>query len=143
MSALLAKQLSPVGRVPVKSSDRAAGFDIYTNENATIRAGSSRVFSTGVALAIPREYYGKISSRSGLAFVHNIHAFEGTIDSDYRGELLVLLRNQGNFDVNILSGSRIAQIVVIPIHPDNRIELVKELPASEVNHKGFGSSGMN
>lgn len=138
-----AKKLSPSAIIPRKSSKYAAGFDLFAHEMVHIPARSSRNVKTGIALQIPEGYFGKISSRSGMAFRQSIFAFEGTVDADYRGEISVLLENRSeNDDVCINKGDRVAQIVIIRIHESPQMEAVTELDNTERGAGGFGSTGI-
>lgn len=81
--------------MPTKATEHAAGYDLYSIEDKTIMPGEKCVISTGIALQIPEGNYGRVAPRSGLAFKHYIDVGAGVIDSDYRGEVKVLLFNFG------------------------------------------------
>lgn len=125
---------------PIRQTMGAAGHDLASQEDVTIGAGSSATVDTGVQVALPMGYYGRVAGRSSLAFKHDITAFEGTIDSDYRGVIKVKLFNHSNKEYTIKKGDRVAQLIIqtfmAPIW-----NVMEELEATERNKGGFGSSG--
>lgn len=129
--------------LPCKNSAGAAGFDLHADHDCMLAPKSWTRVSTGVRVRIPKNYYGKISSRSGLAFRSNIFAFEGTIDSDYTGEIIVLLKNDGNAMFKISKNDRIAQIIIVRIHQRNWMQIIQhgEFPPTKRGSGGFGSTG--
>lgn len=137
-----AVRLSASATIPEKSSTGAAGFDLFADERACIAAHSSTQVKTGISMEIPGGFYGKICSRSGMAFRHSVFAFDGTIDSDYRGEISVLLENKNSNSVRINPGDRIAQIVIIRINDNTDIEEVDSLSETDRGVNGFGSTGI-
>jgi dUTP pyrophosphatase len=130
--------------LPSYASPGAAGMDIAaaTNEPIVIPPGSIALVPTAIALALPDGYEAQIRSRSGLALKYGIFCLNspGTIDSDYRGEIKVILANAGTMPFTITRGMRIAQLVVARYE---RVtwELVNELPPTERLSGGFGSTG--
>lgn len=125
---------------PRKGSPMAAGNDLTADKDYIIEPGKDTTISTGLHVALPPGWYGKIEGRSGLAFKHRVFCFGGVIDSDYRGEIKVLLRNGGTEPVYIKKGDRISQLIIQP-HWNGIWEKVNELPASIRGTNGFGSSG--
>jgi dUTP pyrophosphatase len=125
---------------PRKGSPMAAGNDITSDKDYTIEPGKDTVISTGLQVALPNGWYGKIEGRSGLAFKNRVFCFGGVIDSDYRGEIKVLLCNGGTETVYIKKGDRIAQLIIQP-HWNGIWDKVDELPQSVRGSNGFGSSG--
>jgi dUTP pyrophosphatase len=126
--------------VPKRQTEGAAGFDLCSFSDNKIPPRSSVIISTGVSVAIPNGFYGRVAGRSSLAFNHDVTAFEGTIDEDYRGELKVKLFNHSDKEFCIKPGERVAQLIiqkyVIPF-----VSVVKSLPSSERGFGGFGSTG--
>ncbi len=133
---------------PCLATNGSSGYDLYAamTRPRTLGPGERVQFLTGIRVAIPAGYEGQIRSRSGLAAYHGIHVLNspGTIDSDYRGEVQVLLFNSGSRNVTITPGQRIAQIVFAPVC---RVEWV-EIPgaptmfeATTRGEGGFGSTG--
>ena len=129
--------------LPDYASKGAAGMDISAAESLTLRAGKRHAVATGFAFAIPEGYEVQVRPRSGLALKHGITCLNtpGTIDSDYRGEVKVILANMGEDDFLIAKGDRIAQIVVAPVTHATMTE-VDEIDTTERGTGGFGSTGV-
>ena len=132
--------------VPSRMSTDAAGYDLYAClvvPCVELRIREYSIIGTGIALEIPRGYEGQIRSRSGLAAKHGITVLNapGTVDADYRGEVGVLLVNNGPYDYVIHDGDRIAQLVIAPIQ-GSWLEVVDELDTTERGDGGFGSTGI-
>jgi dUTP pyrophosphatase len=129
--------------MPAYATSGAAGMDICAAEDLTLRAGKRHAVATGFAFAIPDGYEVQVRPRSGLALKHGITCLNtpGTIDSDYRGEVKVILANLGDEDFVINTGDRIAQIVVAPVTQGMMIE-VNALDDTERGTGGFGSTGI-
>jgi len=119
-----------------------AGFDLRSSHNEVIKAGEKKIVKTGLKMAIPKGFVGLIWDRSGIAAKHEIHALAGVVDSGYRGEIGVVLKNLSLKDFEIKKNMRIAQMIIQPFLSANLIE-VEELDSTERNDGGFGSSGMN
>jgi len=135
-----AKLLTHSAALPTRGSEEAAGYDLYSDEPINIPAQSSALVSTGVALGIPKGYVGLIWPRSGLAIKKGIDVGAGVIDSDYVGEVKVLLRNTSKELFSVYDRERIAQIIIVPCYT-KEIEEVDELDDTERGNKGFGSTG--
>ena len=131
--------------LPTKGSPGAAGYDLYSVEPVSIPPGERRLVSTGLLMKIPYTIYGRIAPRSGLAFHRSIDVAAGVIDSDYRGEIKVLLVNNGKEDAEFDTGTRIAQIVFEKIiHPEFESESEDAFymkSATDRGDGGFGSTG--
>jgi dUTP pyrophosphatase len=130
--------------LPAPASPGSAGVDLRAAiaDHLVLPPGERVLVPTGFVLEIPSGWEGQVRPRSGLAFRHGITLpnAPGTIDSDYRGELAVILANTGTEPVTIRRGDRIAQLVVAPVSRVEWIE-VEELSASERQAGGFGSTG--
>lgn len=128
--------------LPAYATQGAAGMDVVAAETVTLRPGQRYAVATGFAIAIPAGYEIQVRPRSGLAFKHGITVpnTPGTIDSDYRGELRVLLINHGLHDFQVDRGDRIAQLVLAPVVQAAWSE-VEELDATARGEGGFGSTG--
>ena len=128
--------------LPHYATDGAAGMDIVAAEDVTLAAGARHAVATGLAVAIPQGYEIQVRPRSGLAIKHGITVpnTPGTIDSDYRGELKVILINHGTEDFPIARGDRVAQLVLAPVIQAAWAE-VDELDATTRGEGGFGSTG--
>ena len=120
----------------------AAGLDLLADEAVTLAPGERCLVPTGVAVAIPPGHEGQVRPRSGLALRHGVGMANGpgTVDSDYRGEVGVLLVNWGREAVTIARGDRIAQLVVAPVERADLV-LVDELGRTDRGSGGFGSTG--
>jgi len=131
--------------VPEYKTLGAAGADVYAflKEPITIPTGKSCIIPTGVFYEIPEGFEIQVRPRSGLAAKNGVTVLNtpGTIDSDYRGELQVILINLGNEDFVVKNGDRIAQIIVAPVIQGNFVQ-VQNLSVTERGEKGFGSTGV-
>lgn len=135
------KLLTPTATIPAYQTDGAAGFDIASDANLNLPAGEMALISTGLSMAIPDGYYLRISPRSGLAVRCGIDVLAGVVDSDYRGEVKVMLINHGHRDFWIEIGDRIAQGVIMPVARGVFV-LGQELPETGRGAGGFGSTGV-
>jgi len=136
------KKLSELAEIPAYQTEEAAGFDLHSIDDVVIKAGERKLISTGLAFEIPKGYEIQIRPRSGLAYKHGITVLNtpGTIDSDYRGEIKVLLINHSNEDFEIKVGERIAQAVIKEVI-QAEFEEVEVLSETKRGEKGFGSTG--
>ena len=105
---LKVKKLDPNAKLPVRGSAQAAGYDLHANHDSVIPARGKAIIKTGLAMAIPEGNYGRIAPRSGLAAKHMIDVGAGVIDSDYRGEIGVVLFNLSEKDFEVKTYDRIA-----------------------------------
>jgi dUTP diphosphatase len=128
--------------LPRYATDGAAGMDVLSAEEVTLAPGDRHAVATGIAVAIPPGYEIQVRPRSGLALKHGIGVpnTPGTIDSDYRGELKVILINHGTEPFAIRRGDRVAQLVVAPVTLAAWDE-VEELDDTARGAGGFGSTG--
>jgi len=140
------KRLSTGKGVPLPSymSEQASGMDMFAHlaQDIVLHPGERHLIPTGIAVAIPEGYEGQIRPRSGLAVKGGIGIVNspGTIDSDYRGEIKIVLINLGDEPFVVRSGTRIAQLVITPV-VHAQLEEVAELPQTLRNEKGFGHTG--
>lgn len=138
------KKLHPLAIIPRRMSNRAAGYDVYS-ANETLRVlqpGEIALIPTGIALSIPDGFEAQIRPRSGLAAKHGIGILNspGTIDSDYRGEVQVILFNAGKKPFSIEPNSRIAQMVISKCY-EIEFEIRTELDETKRGSGGFGHTG--
>ena len=128
--------------LPAYATGGAAGMDVVSAEDVTLAPGARHAVATGLALAIPPGYEIQVRPRSGLALKHGITVpnTPGTIDSDYRGELKVILVNHGDEPFAIARGDRVAQLVLAPVTRAAWSE-VAELDETQRGEGGFGSTG--
>lgn len=129
-------------KLPTRGTVSSAGLDIYSTEKATIHAGRYMPITTGLELEIPAGHFGMLVPRSGLAAKSQVSVVNspGIIDSDFRGELMVLVENRGQdlFVINV--GDRIAQLVIMP-YAEIEPVLVDSLSSTDRGAGGFGSTG--
>ena len=127
--------------MPHKGTSDSAGYDISCCSTYTIPPHSQMLLATGLCIEIPQTCFGQLKSRSGLALKHNVHVKAGTIDSDYRGELKVLLSNESSNDFKIPKHTRIAQLIIFEI-PQLPLKRVTQLSTTKRDKSGFGSTGL-
>jgi len=139
---LKVKRLSNLAQIPKYQTDEAAGFDLHSIEDIKIAPRKRKLIATGLAFDIPTGYEIQIRPRSGLAYKHGITVLNtpGTIDSDYRGELKILLINHSEEEFEIKIGERIAQAVIKEVI-QAKFEEVDELSETKRGERGFGSTG--
>ena len=129
--------------LPAYATHGAAGMDVVAAEDAVIAPGARQAVATGFAMAIPEGFEVQVRPRSGLALKHGVTCLNtpGTIDSDYRGEVKVILANLGDAPFAIARGDRIAQLVPAPVQRATLDEVVS-LDQTMRGAGGFGSTGM-
>ena len=144
MAKVLIKRLDPAVKLPIYKTNGASGMDLiaFTNKPINIKPKTSSLIPTGLSVSFSKDYEIQIRPRSGLAAKNNISVLNtpGTIDSDYRGEIKVILYNHGNNEFTINNGDRIAQMILAPVI---KIELeeTNSLPETIRGKAGFGSTG--
>ena len=128
--------------MPAYATEGAAGMDVVSAEDLDLAPGARHAVATGFAMAIPFGFEVQVRPRSGLALKHGITCLNtpGTIDSDYRGEVKVILANLGDAPFPIRRGERIAQLIPAPVQ-HARFALVDSLDETERGSGGFGSPG--
>jgi dUTP pyrophosphatase len=128
--------------LPAYATDGAAGMDVLSAEDVTLAPGARHAVASGLSVAIPHGYEIQVRPRSGLALKHGITVpnTPGTIDSDYRGELKVILINHGHEPFEIRRGDRMAQLVLAPVTRATWL-VVEELDETARGEGGFGSTG--
>ena len=139
---VLVLRLHEEAPLPLYATADAAGMDLFAAEEGNLLPGGRALIGTGIALQIPTGFEGQVRPRSGLAARHGVTVLNapGTIDSDYRGEIRVLLVNLGNEPFAVRSGDRIAQMIVAPVA---RADLVvaAQLAQTARGAGGFGHTG--
>ena len=135
-------KLAPGAVLPAYETDGSSGLDIRANEDSVIEAGSWAMVGTGLFPEIQQGFEIQVRSRSGLAARNGVFVLNspGTVDSDYRGEIKVILANMGKSEFVIEKGERIAQIVVCPVI-QAQVSKVEEISDTERGSGGFGSTG--
>ena len=144
MVKVLIKKLDPAIKLPEYKTNGASGMDLvaFLKESVNVKSKTSSLIPTGLSVAFPKEYEIQIRPRSGLAAKNNISVLKtpGTIDSDYRGEIKVIIYNHGNKDFIINNGDRIAQMILAPV-VKMKLEETNDLPETIRGVGGFGSTG--
>ena len=135
-------KMSPKAVVPTKAAKYSIGLDLYSPKNYLIRPKGQVLIPIQIRLGIPPGYYGRITSKSGLAMQHRIHVGAGVIDPNYTGEIKVLLINDARHYYQVKRGDPIAQLILekasIPI-----LKQVTELPTTGRGERGCGSHSQN
>ena len=144
MAKVLIKKLDPNVKLPEYKSDGASGMDLlaFIKETINIKPKTSSLIPTGLSVAFSKNYEIQIRPRSGLAAKKNISVLNtpGTIDSDYRGEIKIIIYNHGNTEFVINNGDRIAQMILSPVLKID-FEETNDLPETIRGEGGFGSTG--
>ena len=144
MVKILVKKFDKDIKLPVYKTSGSSGMDLvaYIKSKINIKPGKSAMIPTGIAVAIPRNYEIQIRPRSGLAAKKGISVLNtpGTVDSDYRGEIKIILINLSKKKFIVKSGDRIAQMVLCPVAM-GELKEVKILPRTVRGKRGFGSTG--
>lgn len=135
------KKIHAEAKIPTRGSASAAGYDLYSVEDHVIEPGARVAIATGLIFEIPAYLWMKIEARSGLAIKEGVTVLCGVVDSDYRGEVKVVLANVGTKAVHLPAGSRIAQAVFHPLNAPAIFE-VPEVNQTERGEGGFGSTGL-
>ena len=144
MLELRVRRLRPSAVLPTRGSTDAAGLDLFADldQDVVMEPGARARIPTGICLALPPEHEGQVRPRSGLAARHGVTVLNspGTVDTDYRGEVQVVLINHGSEAFTVRAGARIAQLIVAPVC---RVELVEVATLGDTprGDGGFGSTG--
>ena len=144
MVKVLIKKLDPIVKLPEYKTSGASGMDLiaFIKDTINLKPKTSTLVPTGISIAFSEDYEIQVRPRSGLAAKNNISVLNtpGTIDSDYRGEIKVILFNHGNDNFIIKNGDRIAQMVLSPV-VKIELEETNDLPKTIRGEGGFGSTG--
>ena len=144
MVKVLIKKLNSTVKLPEYKSNGASGMDLiaFIKETIIVKPKTSSLVPTGISVAFSEDYEIQIRPRSGLAAKYNISVLNtpGTIDSDYRGEIKIIIYNHGDTDFNINNGDRIAQMILSPVIK-MELEETNDLPNTIRGERGFGSTG--
>lgn len=135
------QKIDSSAKLPLYAYEGDAGMDLFSCHNCEIKPGEKALISTGLKIAVPQGHAGFIWDKSGIATKHHIKTMAGVLDSNYRGELFVVLTNLGKKAYQINRGEKIAQLIIKPIVRADIIE-VEKLDETIRGEKGFGSSGM-
>ena len=144
MVKVLIKKLFPEVQLPSYKTSGASGMDLmaFIKSSIIVKPKTSCLIPTGLSVAFSKDYEVQIRPRSGLAAKNNISVLNtpGTIDSDYRGEIKVIIYNHGNKDFLVNNGDRIAQMILTPV-VKMELEEANDLPETIRGEGGFGSTG--
>jgi dUTP pyrophosphatase len=151
MTEIKIRLLSPEGRVPERMSHRSSGCDLFASKDSIVPAATAStgggvdvgraLIPLGIAIELPIDTVGRIASRSGLSVNSNLEVGAGWIDSDYRGEVMVELKNFSSSDFEIRQGDRVAQLILLPIIWAQFV-VDEELGDTSRGTGGFGSTGI-
>ena len=150
MIEIKVRLLSPEGRLPERMSEGSGGYDLFASEDRVVPAAVSTkgrvdlgraLIPLGIAIELPIATVGRIASRSGLSVNSNIEAGAGWIDSDYRGEIMVELKNFSSVDFKVRQGDRIAQLLLLPVTM-SKFKVDERLGSTGRGQSGFGSTGI-
>jgi dUTP pyrophosphatase len=133
------KQLDPKAVLPARGSSFAAGLDLCSIEDAELQPKQRAMVPTGLAVAIPPGFYGRVAPRSGLAAKQGLDVLAGVIDSDYRGEIRCVLYNTGDEVITLPAGSKICQLIIEQIITPEPT-WVNDLDSTARGAGGFGST---
>jgi len=141
---LMVHRVSVLAVLPSRASPGAAGYDLSSSGHYVVKARSRELVKTGLCMAVPEGTYGRIAPRSGLTWKNGLDVGAGVIDSDYRGEVGVILFNHSDSDFKISPGDRIAQLVLerIVVPEVKEIDTLVTLGATDRSSNGFGSTGI-
>jgi len=134
------KQLDPRAVLPTRGSTYSAGLDLYCIEELRIEPHMRAAARTGLSVAIPEGFYGRVAPRSGLAAKHGLDVLSGVIDADYRGEIICLLYNSGAEPLVLPAGSKMCQLIIEQIIAPTPV-WAEELEVTARGAGGFGSTG--
>lgn len=133
------KKLNKEAILPTKATPTDAGLDLYAIKRKKIASNNVVAIETGIAMELPIGYYAQIFERSGYSLNNTLKIKAGVVDNGYRGEIKVIMQNCGDYPVEILPKTKIAQIVLLPV-PEIEVLEVEELSDTTRGEKGFGSS---
>ncbi|XP_046857443.1 deoxyuridine 5'-triphosphate nucleotidohydrolase-like [Xenia sp. Carnegie-2017] len=140
--SVMFSKMSENAMTPTRGSCGAAGYDLYAAYDAQIPAQGKALVKTDIAVALPEGWYGRVAPRSGLSWKHHLDVGAGVIDSDYRGNVGVILFNLSHSDYEVKGGDRIAQLIIQRICTPELKE-VKNLDQTIRGDGGYGSTGRN
>tara|TARA_B110001454_G_scaffold49657_1_gene48796 strand:- start:198 stop:683 length:486 start_codon:yes stop_codon:yes gene_type:complete len=136
---ILIKKTHPEATVPTQATEGDAGHDLYSLEEVTLASLDRAVVKTGISLAVPMGFYGRVAPRSGLAVKKGLDVLAGVVDSGYRGDVGVVLINLSAEEIVLEKKSKIAQLIIEKCHDVDWIE-TDDLSASDRGEDGYGSS---
>lgn len=136
------KKLKKEALIPVKAYDGDAGFDVFSCEDVEISKFNHYKFALGLSVEIPENYVLIVAEKSGMASKFGIMTIGNIIDSTYRGEIHVIIKNVNDNSIFIKKGQKIAQLLLMPCYTGTSITEVEELTNTRRGDNGFGSTGI-
>ena len=136
------EKITPTARIPEYAHPTDSGMDLFADEDCVILAGERQLISTGIKVMLPQNTEGQVRSKSGLALKYGLQVLNspGTIDTNYRGEIKVIMLNTSKQDYHVEKGQKIAQLVVCPFYTCEIEQGI--LDETDRNTGGFGSTGL-
>lgn len=136
------EKITPTARIPEYAHPTDSGMDLFADEDCVILAGERQLISTGIKIMLPQNTEGQVRSKSGLALKYGLQVLNspGTIDTNYRGEIKVIMLNTSKQDYHVEKGQKIAQLVVCPFYTCEIEQGI--LDETDRNTGGFGSTGL-
>lgn len=141
---LKVKKISPDAKIPGYAHSGDSGMDLYSVEETELKPGERKTIKTGLQIAVPKGFEAQVRPKSGLAAKFGITVLNtpGTVDSGYRGEVMVILVNLGNEVYKVEKGKKIAQMVIAKVE-EAEVEEVEDLDETARKDGGFGSTGLD
>lgn len=139
---LLVKKLTENATLPTRGSKYSAGLDLYSAYDYIVNSHGKCLVKTDLTVVIEEGHYGRVAPRSGLASKNFIDVGAGVIDSDYRGNVCILLFNHSDVDYHVKKGDRVAQLIIEKIDLPDIVEVTGDLDSTSRNSGGFGSTGI-
>ena len=138
------KKIHEDAKIPAYAHEGDSGMDLYSVEDTVLQSGETKIVKTGLQIAVPKGFEAQVRPKSGLAAKFGITVLNtpGTVDSGYRGEVMVILVNHGKEEYKVEKGKKIAQMVIAKVE-EAKIELVEDLDDTTRKDGGFGSTGMD
>jgi len=134
------KRLTDTAILPVKAHENDSGFDLFTDEEASLVPGDTKVIRTGIAIKLPEGYEAQVRPRSGISSKTKLRVQLGTIDNDYTGEVGIIIDYDGDWRTLVKKGMKLAQLVIVPIPKVEAYEFTG-VTNTKRGTKGFGSTG--
>ena len=135
------KKINSKAKLPVYAYQNDAGMDLFSVEDIVLQPGELKTISTGIAMAIPVGYVGLLWDKSGLASKYELKVMGGIIDSNYRGEIKIIIKNLSKVKYKVKQGNKIAQMLIQKVE-NPLIKEVAKLGDTNRNQGGFGSTGL-
>ena len=138
------KKIHEDAKIPAYAHEGDSGMDLYSVEDTVLQPGETKLVKTGLQIAVPKGFEAQVRPKSGLAAKFGVTVLNtpGTVDSGYRGEVMVILINHGKEEYKVEKGKKIAQMVIAKVE-EAKIEVVEDLDDTTRKDGGFGSTGLD